>query len=64
MCLPIIVLLVIGTIEACSMVFLKQSLAIAAYEGARTAIIPGATKAQVEAACNRSWPIARSKAAR
>ena len=52
-CLPIVVLLVIGTIEACSMIFLKQSLAIAAYEGARTAIIPGATKAQVEAACNQ-----------
>lgn len=52
-CLPIIVLLVIGTIEACSMIFLKQTLAIAAYEGARTAIIPGATKTQVEAACNQ-----------
>src|SRR5262245_57067388 len=52
-CLPIIVLLVIGTIEACSMIFLKQSLAVAAYEGARTAIIPGATKADVETACNQ-----------
>lgn len=49
-CLPIIVLLVIGTIEACSMVFLKQALAVAAYEGARTAIIPGATIDQVKAA--------------
>jgi len=52
-CLPIIVLLVLGTIEACSMIFLKQTLAIAAYEGARTAIIPGKTKADVEAACNQ-----------
>ena len=52
-CLPIVVLLVLGTIEACSMVFLKQSLAIAAYEGARTAIVPGATKAEVEAACQQ-----------
>lgn len=52
-CLPIVVLLVVGTIEACSMIFLKQSLAIAAYEGARTAIVPGATTAQVEAACNQ-----------
>jgi Flp pilus assembly protein TadG len=49
-CLPIIVLLVLGTIEACSMVFLKQALAVAAYEGARTAIIPGATVDQVKAA--------------
>lgn len=52
-CLPIIVLIVLSTIEACSMIFLKQTLAIAAYEGARTAIIPGATKADVEAACNQ-----------
>lgn len=52
-CLPIIVLLVLGTIEACSMVFLKQSLAVAAYEGARTAIIPNATADQVKAACEQ-----------
>ncbi|MGD9632567.1 MAG: TadE/TadG family type IV pilus assembly protein [Pirellulales bacterium] len=52
-CLPIIVLIVLSTIEACSMIFLKQTLAIAAYEGARTAIIPGATKSQVETACNQ-----------
>jgi Flp pilus assembly protein TadG len=52
-CLPIIVLLVIGTIEACSMVFLKQSLAVAAYEGARTAIIPNATTAQIKAAAEQ-----------
>ena len=42
--------LVIGTIEACSMIFLKQSLAVAAYEGARTAIVPGTTQADVDAA--------------
>jgi Flp pilus assembly protein TadG len=52
-CLPVIVLLVLATIEACSMVFLKQSLAIAAYEGSRTAIMPGATDAQVRAASNQ-----------
>jgi Flp pilus assembly protein TadG len=50
-CLPVIVLLVIGTVEACSMVFLKQSLSVAAYEGARTAIEKGGTTAQVQAAC-------------
>jgi Flp pilus assembly protein TadG len=38
--LPTCVLLVLGTIEICSMIFLKQSLEIAAYEGARTAIVP------------------------
>lgn len=53
LCLPIIVLLVVGAIEACSMIFLKQSLAIAAYEGARTALIPNATAIQVQAACQQ-----------
>jgi Flp pilus assembly protein TadG len=52
-CLPIIVLLVIGTVEACSMVFLKQSLSVAAYEGARTALENAATTAQVESACQQ-----------
>jgi len=52
-CLPIVVLLVLGTIEACSMIFLKQSLSVAAYEGARTAIIPGMKQADVETACKQ-----------
>lgn len=51
-CLPIIVLLVLSTIEACSMIFLKQTLAVAAYEGARTAIIPGVTGDEVKEVCN------------
>ena len=38
-CLPVIVLIVIATIEACSALFLKQSLTAAAYEGVRTAIV-------------------------
>jgi hypothetical protein len=33
------------------MVFLKQSLTVAAYEGARTALSPGAGAADVQAAC-------------
>ena len=32
-CLPVVVMLVFGTIEACSMIFLQQSLTAAAYEG-------------------------------
>ncbi len=52
-CLPIIVLIVLSTIEACSMIFLKQTLAIAAYQGARTAIVPGKTQTDVVAACNQ-----------
>ena len=45
-CLPVMVLLLLGVIECCSMIFLKQSLAAAAYEGAHTAVAPDATAAQ------------------
>jgi Flp pilus assembly protein TadG len=51
-CLPVIVLLVLAMIEACTMIFLKQSLTVAAYEGVRTALAPSAVLADVEAACN------------
>ncbi len=51
-CLPVIVLLVLGMIETCSMVFLKQSLSVAAYEGAHMAVKPGATADDVRATCN------------
>ena len=37
-CLPVILILVFGSIEASSFIFLKQSLHIAAYEGARQAV--------------------------
>ena len=37
-CLPMIVLLVFGSIEASSFIFLKQGLAVAAYETTREAI--------------------------
>jgi Flp pilus assembly protein TadG len=47
-CLPVIVLIVLATIEACTMVFLKQSLSIAAYEGAREALTQNATNASVQ----------------
>lgn len=46
-CLPVIVLIVLATIEACTMVFLKQSLSIAAYEGAREALTQNATNSSV-----------------
>jgi Flp pilus assembly protein TadG len=41
-CLPVIVLLVLGMIECCTMIFLKDSLTVAAYEGARTALVQDA----------------------
>jgi Flp pilus assembly protein TadG len=52
-CLPIVVLLVIATIEACSAIFLKQSLTVAAYEGVRTALADGNSAGAVQATCNQ-----------
>jgi Flp pilus assembly protein TadG len=52
-CLPLIMVLLLGTLEASTMIFLKQTLSIAAYEGARTAITTNATVTDVEGACNR-----------
>ena len=48
-CLPMIVLLVFGSIEASSFIFLKQSLATAAYEGAREAVREEADNASASA---------------
>jgi Flp pilus assembly protein TadG len=52
-CLPVIVLIVLATIEACTMVFLKQSLSIAAYEGARVSLAQNATNSSVQNAANQ-----------
>ena len=46
-CLPVIVVLVVGSIEACSMIFVKQSLHIAAYEAVRVAIRQGSSNTDV-----------------
>jgi hypothetical protein len=50
-CLPILTLLLLSTIEACVMLQLKQNLSITAYEGARIGILPGATSNLVEQQC-------------
>ncbi len=42
-CLPVIMMLVLGAIEATSMIFLQQSLTAAAYEGVREATRVAAT---------------------
>lgn len=52
-CLPAIVLLVFGAIECTSMIFLRQSLHIAAYEGIRVAIKNDTTSADVRARCDQ-----------
>jgi Flp pilus assembly protein TadG len=46
-CLPVIALLVLGLIECCTMIFLKQSLTVASYEGIRTALEERAVAADV-----------------
>ena len=46
--LPVLILLAFGSIELSNMVFVKQSLSIAAYEGARTVSKPGSTAAQAD----------------
>src|SRR5690349_16362046 len=51
-CLPVLVLLVLAMIEACTMIFLKQSLTVSAYEGVRIALLPNATTSQAQAAAN------------
>lgn len=45
-CLPLIILLVFGSIEATSFIFLKQTLNIAAYEGIRESIKVGSNNAK------------------
>lgn len=49
-CLPIVVTIVFGTIEACEMLYLKRAVTQAAYEGARTAIVPDTSAAQAKLA--------------
>lgn len=52
-CLPVMFLLIFGAIEASSFIFLKQSLHVAAYEGARSAMRTGVCNDNVyESVCN------------
>jgi len=46
-CLPLLVLIVFGTVECCDLMFLRQGLLQAAYEGARVAIVPNAKSENV-----------------
>jgi len=47
-CMPVLVLLVLATVEACTMLFLQQSLSIAAYEGVRVGLVPDAENINVQ----------------
>lgn len=46
-CLPIIVVLTLGVLETCTVIFLKESITIGAYEGARVGIRKQGTDAMV-----------------
>jgi hypothetical protein len=52
-CLPLIMFLLLASLEACSMIFLDHSLTIASYEGVRMGINYDGTNAQVIARCNQ-----------
>jgi len=45
---PVFVAILLGSIETCSVLFLRQTVEMAAYEAARASIVPNATKTQVE----------------
>ena len=49
-CLPLIMILVMGTIESTDLIFLRQRLVTAAFEAARTATAPGRTSEEGVAA--------------
>ena len=51
--LPIIMLMVLAMIESCSMIFLKQSLTIASYEGIRTSLVENAKSDDVLRSCQQ-----------
>lgn len=51
-CLPVILLIVLGSIEGASMLFLRQTLVQASYEGAKVAIRTG-DKSLAETAVNQ-----------
>ena len=52
-CLPLIVFLLLASLEACSMIFLDHSLTITSYEGGRVAINYDGTNSAVLARCNQ-----------
>lgn len=51
-CLPLLLVLVFGSIEASNAIFLKQSLSMAAYEAAKAAAVPQGTDAAAKQRCS------------
>lgn len=51
-CMPVFFAITMGTIETCRMIYLRQSLMIAAYECARLGIVPEVTSDSVQDQCD------------
>lgn len=51
-CLPVFFLVVAGTIETCRMIYLRQSLKLAAYECARVGILPEISTTSIQDQCD------------
>ena len=55
--IPIILLFTLVTIDICTIIYLKESVTIAAYEGSRVGIQRGGTDALAESPnATRNWP--------
>jgi len=50
-CLPILLLVLVATVDVCGMFHVQQSLKISAYEGARIGVVPGAEIENVTFQC-------------
>ena len=51
--LPVLIILVLGIVESCNLFYIKQSLTISAYEGARAAITKGMAVSSISARCSQ-----------
>lgn len=51
-CLPVLFVLLFGTIEVCDLLMLEETLTITAYEGGRQALQTGASESRVVSACS------------
>ncbi|TWU51900.1 TadE family protein [Rubripirellula reticaptiva] len=50
-CLPVLVMMTLATVEACTMLYVQQTLKTTAFEGARVGIVPGATVENINFQC-------------
>lgn len=51
-CMPVFFLIATGTIETCRMIYLRQSMKLAAYECARVGIMPGVKPDVLQSQCD------------